>query len=131
MDENDLEAQHIEMNRKKWDSWAPNFDNKRFSLFRYWQWRIVNTAKLQSNQNFLDIGCGTGWAVCYASKFLTEGGKAFGLDLSTKMIEKARLNGHSIPNVEFFEGNSESMPFENESIDKIICTNSFTIIYIQ
>ena len=33
MDENDLEAQHIEMNRKKWDSWAPNFDNKRFSLF--------------------------------------------------------------------------------------------------
>ena len=85
----------------------------------------MNTAKLQSNQNFLDIGCGTGWAVCYASKFLTEGGKAFGLDLSTKMIEKARLNGNSIPNVEFFEGNSESMPFENESIDKIICTNSF------
>jgi ubiquinone/menaquinone biosynthesis C-methylase UbiE len=125
MIDEDVAAQHSELNQKKWDSWALNFDKKRYGIFRYYQKSVVSLAKLQPSQYFLDVGCGTGWAVLYAAHLLTDGGKAFGIDLSPKMIEKAKGNGMEVANAEFYVANAEKMPFDKNLFDCVICTNSF------
>lgn len=70
----------------------------------------------------LDCGCGTGPMIeilCekYPDKLYT------GLDLTPEMIKKAKEK--NLPNTNFVVGDCEKIPFENESFDVIICTNSF------
>jgi ubiquinone/menaquinone biosynthesis C-methylase UbiE len=75
--------------------------------------------------NFLDIGCGTGWAVGQAAKIAGNKGSFYGIDLSSGMIEKARENFREFANFHFIRANSESIPLDNNLFDNIICTNSF------
>ncbi len=70
----------------------------------------------------LDVGCGTGPMIellsrKYPDKHYT------GLDLTPKMIEVA--NAKKLPNTQFIVGDSEDLPFEDESFDAVICANSF------
>ncbi|NEO01876.1 MAG: class I SAM-dependent methyltransferase, partial [Moorea sp. SIO3I7] len=48
----------------------------------------MSKLKLPERDSFLDVGCGTGWAVREAAKQL-KSGKACGIDISPKMIENA------------------------------------------
>ena len=119
------EKEHIALNQQKWDSWAKSFDRKIYDFFRFMQKRTISLTALKEKDYFLDIGCGTGWAVRYASRIIKENGKAFGIDLSTKMIEIAKANSVNNQNVFFFQANAESLPFEDNFFEFIICTNSF------
>ncbi len=72
--------------------------------------------------DILDCGCGTGPMIelihsKYPDKHYT------GLDLTPEMISKAQAK--KLPNTEFIVGDCEKPPFEPESFDVIICTNSF------
>lgn len=119
------EKEHIELNQQKWDSWAKSFDRKIYDFFRFMQKRTISLTALKEKDYFLDIGCGTGWAVRHASKIIKENGKAFGIDLSPKMIEIAKSNSQNNQNVFFFQANAENLPFEDNFFEFIICTNSF------
>ena len=119
------EKEHIELNQQKWDSWAKSFDRKIYDFFRFMQKRTISLTTLKEKDYFLDIGCGTGWAVHNASKIVKENGKAFGIDLSPKMIEIAKANSPNNQNVFFFQANAENLPFEDNFFEFIICTNSF------
>ena len=73
-------------------------------------------------KDLLDVGCGTGPMIellsrKYPDKHYT------GLDLTPKMIEVA--NAKNLPNTQFIVGDSENLPFEDESFDVVICANSF------
>jgi ubiquinone/menaquinone biosynthesis C-methylase UbiE len=117
--------EHLEVNEKKWDSWAGTYDNKRFDFFRYLQKKAVSLTRLKEGQSFLDIGCGTGWAVCYASGLMNGNGKFYGIDLSSKMVGKALENSGGHKNTYFYNARVEELPFESNFIDVAICTNSF------
>ena len=117
--------EHLSVNEKKWDSWAETYDNKRFNFFRHFQKRAVLMAQLKNGQRFLDIGCGTGWAVCYAASTMSGNGEFYGIDMAPKMIEKARENSGGLKNVRFQKALVEELPFESDFIDNAICTNSF------
>ena len=119
------EKEHIELNQQKWDSWAKSFDRKIYDFFRFMQKRTISLTALKEKDYFLDIGCGTGWAVRHASRIIKENGKVFGIDLSTKMIEIAKANSLNNQNVFFFQTNAENLPFEDNFFEFIICTNSF------
>ena len=64
----------LRLNKMKWDRWAENdtlekcsveFMKFRFSFdFTKYQKIVVNL--MGRGRTFLDIGCGTGWAVSYA-----------------------------------------------------------------
>ncbi|MBQ8035522.1 MAG: class I SAM-dependent methyltransferase [Proteobacteria bacterium] len=72
--------------------------------------------------DLLDVGCGTGPMIELLSKKYPQ--KRYkGLDLTPKMIEVA--NAKKLPNAEFIVGDSEALPFEDESFDAVICANSF------
>ena len=72
--------------------------------------------------DLLDCGCGTGPMIellhgKYPDKHYT------GLDLTPDMIRKAQEK--ELPNTRFVVGDCENLPFEPETFDVVICTNSF------
>ena len=121
------ESEHIRLNEAKWDSWAPIADGKgwKFDYLRKGQSLVISLADIKDNMNFLDIGCGTGWAVGQAAKMVNNKGQFYGIDLSPKMIEKAKENFKGFSNFQFIKANSEAIPLDNDLFDIIICTNSF------
>jgi ubiquinone/menaquinone biosynthesis C-methylase UbiE len=116
---------HYKENENKWDRRAGTYDNKRFNYFRYMQKKAINRMSVKDHMTFLDLGCGTGWAVRFVSKLVNENGKFIGIDISGGMIEKAIINARRFKNVSFLKASAEELPFERESFDSILCTNSF------
>jgi ubiquinone/menaquinone biosynthesis C-methylase UbiE len=113
------------MNQEKFDEWANSYDGKRYDFFRRMQKRVLSQVELKEGASFLDVGCGTGWAVRQAAAMAGKNGRAYGIDLSAKMIEKAREAAQGIGNAEFHQANAEALPFTDSSFDRIICTMSF------
>jgi ubiquinone/menaquinone biosynthesis C-methylase UbiE len=117
--------EHASRNAAKFDAWAPTFEDKRFDFFRRMQKRVLDMVDLRKGAAFLDIGCGTGWAVRTAAEIVGPGGSAHGIDLSPRMIQEAKQAAHGIGNAHFQTANAEDLPFARNSFDSIICTMSF------
>lgn len=120
-----LRNDNDDANERKWSRRAVTYDDKRYSYFRFLQKELISLAKIRPPVNFLDLGCGTGWAVCYVAK-MTEGkGNFIGIDISKGMIEKSLSNADGLPNVDFYEASSDHLPLKSDYFDTVICTNSF------
>jgi ubiquinone/menaquinone biosynthesis C-methylase UbiE len=121
------ESEHIRLNEIKWDKWAAVADGKgcKYDYLRKAQNHVISISDIKENMNFLDIGCGTGWAVGQAAKMVNNKGTFYGIDLSAKMIDKAKEKFKDKHNVHFIQANSESIPLYDNLFDIIICTNSF------
>ena len=89
------------------------------------QSKVISLLNIQPDVHFLDIGCGTGWAIGQAENLVDGKGLFYGVDLSPKMIEKAKTNFDGKDNFHFLQANSESIPLDDNFFDIIICTNSF------
>jgi ubiquinone/menaquinone biosynthesis C-methylase UbiE len=121
------ESEHIKLNKEKWNKRAETADRKSwlYDYLRRAQEDVISLAQIIENINFLDIGCGTGWAVGQAAKAAGYKGMFYGVDLSPMMIEKAGENFKAYNNLHFIQSSSESIPLDDNLFDIIICTNSF------
>ena len=123
------ETKHIQMNEAMWDKWAEadTLDNNgRLSrILRADQSKVISLLNIHPNVHFLEIGCGTGWAVGQVANLVNGKGLFYGVDLSPKMIEKAKNNFSGKDNFRFIQANSESIPLDDNFFNIIICTNSF------
>ena len=73
-------------------------------------------------EDVLDVGCGTGPVITLLHDKYPE--KHYvGLDLTPAMIEVAQAKGLS--NAEFVVGDAENLPFDDQSFDAVLCSNSF------
>lgn len=73
-------------------------------------------------RDLLDCGCGTGPMISLLHD--KDSSRHYvGLDITPKMIEVAKSK--NLKETEWIVGDCEALPFENESFDVIICTNSF------
>lgn len=84
--------------------------------------QMLEELELEPFEDALDVGCGTGAVLellhaRYPSKHLT------GLDLTPGMIDVARAK--RLDNVSFVVGDAEALPFEPQSFDAVLCSNSF------
>ena len=117
------------LNQKKWDEWAEKdtLDKGGFPFinFHNYQARTVDLIDFSGVRSFLDLGCGTGWAVSYACGKAGGKGEFYGLDLSQKMIESAAQKNAGNARLHFLQGDSAALPFANDFFDAIICTLSF------
>jgi SAM-dependent methyltransferase len=66
----------------------------------------------------LDIGCGNGQTTRLAAQLTS--GEAVGIDLSTPMLERARVAAKDLPNAVFVHGDAQVYPFEPASFDVAI-----------
>lgn len=82
----------------------------------------VALSKINPGDVVVDLGCGGGFDSFLASEKVGEKGKVIGIDMTKEMIDKARKNAekNNIENVEFSLGEIESLPLEDNSVDKII-----------
>lgn len=73
-------------------------------------------------KDLLDCGCGTGAMISLLHE--NDSSKNYtGLDITPRMIKVA--NEKKLQSAQFIVGDCEEIPFEDESFDVIICTNSF------
>ena len=83
---------------------------------------IATELEKEDYQDLLDCGCGTGPMISLlhekdSTKHYT------GLDITPKMIEVAKAK--NLRGVDWVSGDCENLPFEDNSFDVIICSNSF------
>lgn len=122
---------HSQQAANRFDQWADSYSEDRISSwFTFYQSMAMSKLNLTEGQGFLDVGCGTGWAVRKAAKQL-KFGKSCGIDISSKMIENALAQTPNAENqnIEFQVANSEAIPYPHESFSSIICT--FSIHHYQ
>lgn len=121
------ESRHTAVNEAKWDKWADTIDGKgwKYEYLRKAQDSVTALLEMKEDTRLLDIGCGNGWALKLTAGKNNDRGIYYGIDLSEKMIEKARENFEARENFHFLKANSESIPLEDNFFDYIICTNSF------
>ncbi len=121
------EAEHIQLNEAKWDRWAKSYDGNhwRYRYLRRAQRAVISVLDVREGISFLDVGCGTGRALGQVAKLVNDHGTFYGVDLSYRMIEKAKENFKGRNNFYFIKSNAESIPLRDNLLDIIICTNSF------
>jgi ubiquinone/menaquinone biosynthesis C-methylase UbiE len=77
---------------------------------------------LPKGGKLLDIGCGTG---LFVERYIEAGGSAIGLDISSKMIEKARRRCIAC---DYILGTGEKIPFCDNSFDAVCSLLVFSYV---
>jgi len=82
----------------------------------------VHEAAIAPGERVLDLGSGAGFDVFLASRAAGPEGRVFGLDFTPEMIERARRSSteQGLANVTFLEGDIESVPLPDASVDVVI-----------
>lgn len=79
-------------------------------------------ADLREGETVLDLGSGAGLDVLLSARRVGPSGKAYGVDMTDEMLEKARANAREadVGNVEFLRGEIEDLPLPDDSVDVVI-----------
>ena len=79
-------------------------------------------AELKPGETVLDLGSGGGIDVLLSARRVGPAGKAYGVDMTEEMLALARENQRKsgLENVEFLQGDIESIPLPGNSVDVVI-----------
>lgn len=79
-------------------------------------------ADLREGERVLDLGSGGGIDVLLSAKRVGPTGFAYGVDMTTEMLDLARANAAKAgaANVEFLQGTIEDIPLPDNSVDVVI-----------
>ncbi len=117
--------QHAQQAAARFDDWAETYGKDRISpWFRHYQALAMERLPLMESGAFLDVGCGTGWAVRQAAGRPSIS-RSCGIDISPKMIEKARELTMGLAKVELRVADAAEIPYPDDSFSSILCTCSF------
>lgn len=109
--------------QQSFDHQAAEYDNSHYSQHARKLYPLIfEEIKLFQPNSILDLGCGTGEFIHQILQRYDDI-KIYGLDISNEMLAVAekKLNGHA----ELTQGDSQYLPYGDESIDMIICNDSF------
>ena len=102
------------------DEWALDWERYDRSV-RGHHIRLLAAADIVRGERVLDIGCGNGESTRDAARS-ADPGEALGIDLSSRMIERARslASAQGIGNVRFEQADAQVYPFEDGFYDVAI-----------
>lgn len=81
---------------------------------------LVERAGVAAGTRVLDVACGTGNAALPAAR---RGAEVSGLDLVPELLEAGAVKAAGAGlEIEWFEGDAESLPFDDESFDRVLST---------
>jgi arsenite methyltransferase len=85
---------------------------------------------LERGEAVLDVGSGAGTDSLIAAQMVGAEGRVTGVDMTQEMLAKARAAAAEMEttNVEFVEGEVESLPFEAESFDVVISNGVIDLV---
>jgi SAM-dependent methyltransferase len=85
--------------------------------------------ELQAGEVVLDLGCGAGMDSILAARRVGPTGRVIGVDMTGPMVEKARANARAagIVNAEFHQGEADTLPVGDGSVDVVISNGAFNL----
>lgn len=85
---------------------------------------------LERGEIVLDIGSGAGTDSLVAAQMVGSQGRVTGIDMTPEMLAKARAAAAEMDatNVEFVEGEAETLPFEDGSFDVVISNGVIDLV---
>lgn len=96
------------------------------TLFKKWAEISVEKLSLKESDHLLDVACGTGIVARTAKDKKVENLRITGCDINPGMLEVA---SEIDPEINWVKANSEDLPFENESFEKLSC--QFGLMFFQ
>ncbi len=84
---------------------------------------------ITSGETVLDLGCGAGLDLYLYAQATGSSGRAYGLDLSDKMIGKAKRNLDilNIRNVEFLSASADKVPLPDDCVDIVTANGIYNL----
>lgn len=113
-----LSKEHFNKQAPVYDSNSSWYYSREGKISSYF---IKDYLKDMNFDKLLDVGCGTAFLIDLLSK--EHNANFYGLDLSDKMIEIAK--NKNIKNAEFVVGKSNELPYDNDTFDIVVCSQSF------
>lgn len=100
------------------DYWARH-DERYNAAVRPHGARLLAAAAIDTGDRVLDLGCGCGDSTRQAARRATPDGEALGVDLSARMLERARQRTieEGLTNVAFEQADAQVHPFDPERFD--------------
>src|SRR5436190_946214 len=86
--------------------------------------------RLEPGEHVLDLGCGAGTDTLVAALMVGTEGRVTGIDMTPGMLAKARASAGQLglENVDFVEGEVESLPFADERFDVIVSNGVIDLV---
>lgn len=77
---------------------------------------------INPGESVLDVGCGAGFDLIFASRLVGRRGRVCGIDLTAEMVEKAQANLRraGVPNGEVHRAACEAIPYADGTFDLVI-----------
>lgn len=102
------------------EHWADHADRYEATSIGYEQ-SMLRAVPIGRDDAILDVGCGTGRSTRDVAR-IASSGSVLGIDLSTKMLERARAatNAEGLANVAFERGDAQVHPFPDGAFDLAI-----------
>lgn len=84
---------------------------------------------IEKGATVLDLGCGAGVDLLVSALLVGENGKAIGVDITPKMVQKAKEHSKlaCLTNVEVLESSFEALALDDESIDVVISNGAINL----
>jgi ubiquinone/menaquinone biosynthesis C-methylase UbiE len=114
----DLRQAYFDLLADEWDE-AVDVDRTRRRLLAQ-----LRELSIGPSEHILDLGCGTGTSTGLLAGFLTDGGCVWGIDVSPRMIARARskvLRGR----IQWAVGSADALPLRDGSMDRIVCFSAW------
>ena len=112
--------------KREFDSWSNGYDRNLLQwIFFGPSHRMLLEEIDNSHERILDVGCGTGIFAAKALQHFPDA-QVWGMDLSDGMLRQCRARCEAAEGrLHLVQGDSQRLPFADDSFDVITCTHSF------
>jgi SAM-dependent methyltransferase len=126
----DSEQEGLKWQVGVWDRISPLYLREIDNRFTGVVDAVIRRAELQSVQQVLDLGTGTGSIAIKAASLVMPGGNVTAVDISPEMLDLARQRSASLglSNIEFLEGRAEELPAPTGRFDVVLA--SLSLMYV-
>jgi ubiquinone/menaquinone biosynthesis C-methylase UbiE len=96
------------------------------TIFIPWAERLLERAELHTDEDVLDIACGTGIVSRRAKPLVGDGGRVVGVDLNQQMLDVAAKRALAEGcDIEWLQADASSIPLADDSFDVAFCQQGF------
>jgi len=95
------------------------------AIFAQWPDQVCNAAEIQSGEEVLDIGCGTGILARTVAERVAPRGSVAAIDLNEGMLQVARRINQ---NILWRQSSAEDLPFSDNRFDVVVSQFAFMFI---